>query len=126
MVGQTLPGEQVGLVADGEDGLNDDVHDHHALGTQLEGEDLEGVGDKQTREANIVEDSEEPDEGQLGNAGGVVGAVRVLVAGTDDCPDDKRQAHATGRDEEQRPTSVLVNRQGGPDGHAQIQNRLAR
>ena len=126
MVGQALPGKQVGLVAEGEDGLNDNVHDHHALGTQLKGKDLEGVGDKQTREADIVEDPEEPDEGQLGNTSTVVGAVRVLVDGTDDSPDHKGHAHATSRDEEKRPTSVLVNRHGGPDGHTKIKNCLAR
>lgn len=126
VVGQALPGEQVGLVADGEDGLNDNVHDHHALGTQLEWENLESVGDKQTGEANIVKDSKEPDEGQLGNTGSVVGAVRVLVDGADDGPDHKGHAHATGRDEEQGPTSILINRHGGPDRHGKVQDGFAR
>jgi len=59
VVRQVLPGQQVSLGAQGQDGLHRDVHDHHALGAQVEGEDLERVGDQQAREADAVEDTED-------------------------------------------------------------------
>ncbi len=40
MLGHAVPRELVGLVAEGEHGLEGDVHDHHALGAQVKGQDL--------------------------------------------------------------------------------------
>ncbi|KAI6757422.1 hypothetical protein HG531_003247 [Fusarium graminearum] len=72
VVGEVVPGKLVGLVSNGEDGLDGDVHDHHTLGTEMEGKDLKGVGDEETRETNVVEDTEDPDSGDLSIASAFV------------------------------------------------------
>lgn len=125
VVRQVDPCQLVRLVAQGEDGLDGDVHDHHALGTEVEGQDLEGVGDEQTGEANIVEATEEPDEDELGIAGADVGAARVLVHGTADGPAHEGEAHATGRDQEQGSTTESVHVQSRGDGDDEIVDGLA-
>ncbi len=64
---QVVPGERVGLGAESQRGLDGDVHDHDTLGTQMERKDLESVRDKQARETDVVEDTEDPDEDDLGD-----------------------------------------------------------
>lgn len=64
-MGQVVDGERVCLGREGKDGLNSDIHDHHTLGTEVERQDFERVGDKETRESNGVEDAEDPDEDNL-------------------------------------------------------------
>jgi len=125
VAGQLVPGQQVGLVAEGENGLDDNVHDGHTLSTELERQDLEGVGDEQTGETNIVEDAEEPDEGDLRVAGSHVRLARVLVDGTNDGPDEERGAHASGGDQEQGATAEVVDGHGSTDGHDQVEDGLA-
>jgi hypothetical protein len=49
---QVVDGKRVGLGGEGKDGLHGDVHDHDTLGTEVEGQDFEGIGDEQTRETN--------------------------------------------------------------------------
>ena len=48
VVGEVLPGEEIGLSAQGENGLDRDVHEHHALGAETEGQDFERVGNQET------------------------------------------------------------------------------
>lgn len=93
VMGEIVPRQDVGLVADGEDGLDRDVHDHHALGAELERQDFERVGDQEPGEADVVEDAEQPDEDQLRVPGTRVAAVRVLVHGPRDGPADKGGNH---------------------------------
>lgn len=94
MLGQAIPGNLVSLVAKGQDGLDGDVHDHHALGAEVEGQNLEGVGDEEAGEADVVGDAEEPDEDELGPAGGGVLHVGVLVHGAADGPAGEGDDHA--------------------------------
>lgn len=96
VVGQVVPGEHVGLITEGQNRLDGDVHDHHTLGAEMEGEDLEGVGDEQTGEADVVEDTEEPDEDKLRVARPSVGRVGVLVDGTGDGPAHEGADHSCG------------------------------
>lgn len=58
MLRHPVPGDLISLIAQGEDRLHRDIHDHHALSAQLEGQDLERVRDQQAREADIVEYAE--------------------------------------------------------------------
>ena len=51
--------------------LHRQVHNHNTLGAQAVGQDLERVGDEQTRPGNGVEHREEPDEHDLRVAGSV-------------------------------------------------------
>lgn len=74
--------------------MHGDVHDHHALGAEVEGQDLEGVGDQEARPANVVEAAKEPDEDELGVAGVRVLLVGVIVYGAGDSPADEADHHA--------------------------------
>jgi hypothetical protein len=49
VLGEILPGDGVGLTADGQDSLDGDVHDHETLGTESVRQDLERVGYEKTR-----------------------------------------------------------------------------
>lgn len=100
VVGQVEPSKLVGLVAESKNSLDGNVHDHHTLGTKLEGKDFESIGDEQSRESHVVKGAEEPDKHKLRVARTRVCAVRVLVNSTTDGPAYEREAHATGRDQE--------------------------
>lgn len=78
VLGEVIPGDLVGLagpmlvfcvamrmrcqvqdlLSNGKDSLDGNVHNSHSLGTEMKGEDLEGVGNEQTGETNIVENTE--------------------------------------------------------------------
>ena len=62
VVGKVEPGQLVGLVTESQDGLDGDVHNHHALGTEGIRQDLNSVGDEETRPGSGVEEPMEPDE----------------------------------------------------------------
>ena len=93
VVGKVVPGQQVGLVTKSKDSLNSDIQNHHALSTETEGKNLQSVSDQEARKADIIEDTEEPDEDDLGIAGASVGFARVLVDSTSNCPAYKRNYH---------------------------------
>lgn len=112
MFGQSIPGDLIRLVAEGQDGLDGDVHEHHALGAELEGQDLEGVGDEHAGEADVVEDAEEPDEHELRPARREVLHVRVLVEGPAHRPARERDHHAGDGDEEERAATEAVDVEG--------------
>lgn len=88
-----LNGDGVRLAGNGEDGLHGDVHDHETLGTKMERQDLEGIGDEQTRETDGVEDAEDPDEDNLANSKALLIAMS-LVQTSHDGPEDKGDNHA--------------------------------
>jgi hypothetical protein len=81
----TLPravhGDRVDLVVDDERDVDGDVHDHHALGAELERQNLDGVCDEETRPGESVADSVEPEEDDDGDAGAGVAGLAVLRAG---------------------------------------------
>jgi hypothetical protein len=113
------------VLSNGQDGLDGDVHDHHTLGAKMEGENFESVGDEETRETNVVEDAEDPDEDELGVSGPGVGLVRVLVDGTGDGPAHESEDHAEDGGQEERATAELVDAQGSGNGDGEIENGLA-
>lgn len=80
-MGQVVNREGVGLGREGEDGLNGDVHDHHALGAEVERQDFEGVGDQQPRETDRVEDTKDPDEDNLADTIAFGRIVSFVFAG---------------------------------------------
>jgi hypothetical protein len=125
VVGEVDPSKLVGLVAKGENGLYGDVHDHHSLGTKLEGQNLQGVSNEQTRETHVIEGAEKPDEDKLCVARARVGAARVLIYGTTDGPEHEGGTHAASRDEEKRATAESVDIHGGRDGDNQVKDGLS-
>lgn len=124
----------VDLLSNGKNGLHGNVHNRHALGTKMERKNLEGVGDEKTRETNVVEDTEEPHEGDLAQTSSLVGIgglaicasdSRVLVDGTNDGPNNKRTDHTTDGSKEQRSTTDLVDKKSSSDGERKIDNLLS-
>lgn len=127
------------VLANGEDSLDGNVHDHHALSTEVERQNLKSVGNEETGETNGVEDTEEPDEGQLGIAGTLVGDLdtvgellrdgnldlRVLVDGTGDGPEGEGGDHAAGGGEEERATTEAINAEGSSNRDGEIEDGLA-
>ncbi len=87
-----MPGERVGLAAESQGGLDGDVHDHDTLGTEMEGQDLEGIRDKETGETDIVEDTENPDEDDLCDTEAGL-SVGLVVHGGHDGPDGESKNH---------------------------------
>jgi hypothetical protein len=75
VVRQVEPCQFVGLVTQGKNGLDGDVHNHHSLGAELEWQDLQGVGNEQAGETNVIEGTEEPDEDELSVAGADIFAI---------------------------------------------------
>ena len=122
MLGETLPGDGVGLTTNGKDSLNGDVHDHETLGTQSIRKDLECVSDEETRPGECVEDTEDPDAGNLDVTSSLVGLARVLVDGGGDGPADEGHAHTGGGGQEERTTTNLVDEGSGIEGHSEIQD----
>jgi hypothetical protein len=46
---QVRKSERVDILVDGQSDLDEEVHDHKTLGTNLEGQDLDSVGNEKTR-----------------------------------------------------------------------------
>ena len=94
--GQVVDGFRVGLGGEGEDGLDSDIHDHDTLGAQVERQDFQCVGDEQTRETNGVEDTEDPDEGDLSDTVGgrtALNTARVFELAGKGSPDSEGENH---------------------------------
>jgi len=116
---QFLPGDWVGLISDGQDSLNGDVHDHETFGTESEWQDLESISNQETRPGDSVEDTEDPDDWDLNVTSGLVGLARVFVDSGGDGPENKHDDHTGGTDKEERTTTSLVNESGRGDGNDQ-------
>lgn len=140
VVGHVVPCNLVGLVTNGEDGLDRDIHDHHALSTEMEGKDLKGVSDEQARPTDIVEDTENPDSSDLSKASALVGVcdttirhilggwscvLRVLIDTTGDGPEYETENHTSDGEKEERTTSDLINGKSSTNGDGQIENGLS-
>jgi hypothetical protein len=125
VIRKILPGAQVGLIAEGKEGLHGDEHDGHALGAKFEGKDFKSVADKETREANVVENAKSPDEDELSEASYLIGLARVLVRGSSDGPAGERCHHTKDGDKEERATTKVVDLTGGGNGNNDIENGLS-
>lgn len=134
VVREVAPRQLVGLVGNSQDSLHNNIHNHHTLGAKMEGENLEGVTDKETRETNVVKDTKDPDKGNLCIARARVSICdlafgvshgRVLVDCTDDGPQSKRGHHSRDGDQEERTTTEFVNSKSSTDRDGKIQNGLA-
>jgi hypothetical protein len=53
---QVRKSEGINILVDGQGNLDEEVHDHETLGTDLEGQDLDSVGDKKTRPGQRITD----------------------------------------------------------------------
>jgi hypothetical protein len=116
-------GDRVDVVVDDEGNVDGDVHDHHALGTQLEGQDLDGVGDKETGPGEGVADTVEPEEDDDADSGAGLAGLAVLC--TADGSGHETQKHTASGREEERATTDAVTEQGAGDGDDQGEDLVA-
>jgi hypothetical protein len=110
---QMIEAEGVDVLVDGQSNLNEQVHDHETLGTDLEGQDLDSVGNKQTGPGKRVSYGEDPDHGNDSLTSGL--ALLSLLLGRADCPNDEGETHGGGCSNEHRATADTVNKQGAGD-----------
>ena len=116
-------GDRVDLVVHDEGDVDGDVHDHHALGAELERQDLDGVGDEQTRPGEGVAHTVEPEEDDDGDAGALVCGLAVLRAGDGRC--HEAQKHTSGGGEEERTATDAVTQHGARNGDDQGEDLVA-
>lgn len=101
-------------MVDGKSDLDEEVHDHETLGTDFEGQDLDGVGNKQTRPGKSVSHREDPDHGNDTTTSGL--AVVLLLLGRAYSPDDEAHAHGCGGGDEKRSATHAVTEKCARDG----------
>lgn len=125
--GVELPGrvkvvesERVDVLVDGQSDLDEQVHDHETLGTNLEGQNLDSVGDKQTRPSQRVSDGEDPDHGNDGLTSSL--ALGSLLLRRSDSPNDEGNAHGCGGRDEEWATTNAINEQSAGDGDDEREN----
>jgi len=106
--------------------LHGDIHNHHALGSEMERQNLQPIRNQQARESDVVKDSKDPDKHQLRIPRRDIRLIRVLVNRTRGSPARKRNHHARRRDQEHRPSSKPIDVQRSRRRDDQVENRLAR
>jgi len=116
-------GDGVDLVVHDEGDVDGDVHDHHALGAELEGQDLDRVGDEETGPGEGVAHTVHPEEDDDGDAGALVLGLAVLGAG--DSGGHEAQEHTSGGGEEERAATDAITQHGAGDGDDQRENLVA-
>jgi hypothetical protein len=126
---EVLEAEGVDVLVYGQSDLDEQVHDHEALGANLEGQDLDSVGNKQTGPSKRVSDGEDPDHGNNSLTGSL--ALRSLLLGRADGPNDEGKTHGGGGGDEHGATTDTVNEQGAryrnderKDGKTTVKTKL--
>jgi hypothetical protein len=104
--GKVSESKRVDVLVDGKSNLDEEVHDHETLGTNLEGQDLDSVGDKQTRPSQSVSNGKDPDHGNDTLTGGL--ATLLLLLGGADGPDNEAHAHRCGSSDKERSATDAV------------------
>jgi hypothetical protein len=99
----------VDVLVDGQSNLDEQVHDHQTLGTNLERQDFNCVGDKQTRPSQRISDGEDPDHGNDGLTSSL--ALSSLLLRRSNSPHDEGNAHGCGSRDEERATTNAINKQ---------------
>ncbi len=84
----------VDVVVDRDGDLHRQVHDEYTLGTELVGQNLNRVGNEETRPGECVSDTVEPDEDDVGVANSEDILQSVLLAG--DGGADEEDKHTGG------------------------------
>jgi len=119
--GATLgDGNGVDVVGDGERDLDPKVHDKDTLGAELVGQNLDGVGDQETRPGERVSYTVKPDEKDVDVSNGDLVRLRELLSS--DGGADQEDKHTTSGGEEELAPTNTVDQQGAGDGDKQRQN----
>ena len=103
----------VDVLVDGERNLDEEVHDHETLGTDFEGQDLDGVRDEETRPGKRVGNGEDPDHSNDSLTGSL--ALLGFLLRRANCPDDKGHAHGSSSSDKERATTDFVAKKSAGD-----------
>lgn len=112
--------KRVDVLVDDQGDLNPEIHEHEALGADLEWQDLDSVGNQKPGPSQGIRKVEDPDESNHGFASG-----RVLVALVDtrtDRPAQEADHHAKRSCKEERTASDFVAQHGACDRDDQAHN----
>jgi hypothetical protein len=120
---QVFEAERVDVLVDGESDLDEEVHKHETLGTNLEGQDFDGISDKKTRPGKRVRHGEHPDKSDDGATGGSA-LLGFLLRGADR-PENEDDAHAGSSGDEEGPATDAVDQHGARDGDNERENGQA-
>ena len=104
----------VDVLVDSQSDLDEQVHNHETLGTDLEGQDLNGVGDEQTGPGKRVGNREDPDHSNDGLTSSLA-LLSFLLRGAN-CPDDEGKAHGSSSGDEERAATDPVTEESAGDG----------
>jgi hypothetical protein len=105
--------QRIDVLVDGKRNLDEEVHDHETLGTDLEGQDLDGVGNEESRPGKSVSDRKDPDHGNDTPTGGHT--TMLLLLGRADSPDDEAHTHGGGGGDEKRSAAHAVTEERARD-----------
>ena len=98
---------RIDVLVDSQGNLDEKIHNHETLGTNLEWQDFDSVGDEQTRPSKSVGDGEDPDHSDDGLACSL--AVLGLLLGRANRPDDEGNTHRGGSSNEKRTATNSVS-----------------
>jgi hypothetical protein len=112
--------EGVDVLVDGESNLDEEVHDHETLGTNLEGQDLDSIGNEETRPCKSIGNREDPDHGNDTTTSGH--AAMHLLLRRADSPNDEAHAHGCGGGDEKRSASHAVTEERARNGDDERKN----
>lgn len=105
-----LHGDRVDVVVEEQGQVDEEEHDSHTTGTDLEGKNLDGVSDKKTGPSQVVAGVVKEDHGDNRDTRALILALlRELGA---DGPDNEDNVHTTGGSEEERATAELIDEHG--------------
>lgn len=111
----------VDILVDGQSNLDEEVHDHETLGANLEGQNLNGVGDEQTRPCKSVTGGEDPDHGNDSLTSGL--AAVCLLLGRANSPNNEGNAHGRSGGDEKRAATDAVNEECAGNGDNERKDR---
>jgi len=97
------------LVEDQSD-LDEQVHQHETLSTNVERQDLDGVGDQKTGPGEVIGGGVNEDHGNDGLSGSWVPGDSEL--GRTNRPDSEGDKHTSSGGKEERTTAKLVDSEG--------------
>jgi hypothetical protein len=120
---QVIEAERVDVLVDSQRNLDEEVHDHETLGTNLEWQDFDSVCDQETRPSQSIGDAEKPDHGNDGLAGGL--ATLGFLLRRANRPNNEADAHRCSSSKEERSSSDAVDKQSAGHGDDERENREA-
>lgn len=113
-----IEGDGVGVLVEDDSTHDGEVHDSETLGTDEEGQDLDGVGDEEWSVGDSVETVEDEDEREEGTTSSSVGSL--LVSSGHSSNNSVGDKHTTGGNDEEWATTNPLDGHGSGDGNDEV------